>query len=498
MGRADFDRPFRMPGQAAMRIAFVDQTVRFSIPLGTTGVASMLRRGGHEIELFVIGRAPERAIGAVRAWNPDAVGFSAMTGSHQVLLDFARRLKERLPTPTIFGGPHPTFFPEIIELPWVDAVCRGEGEEALLEFVDLLGADDGRLPETVRNFWVKRGGGIVKNPVRPRNRSLDDLPFPARDLYLRQFPILRHHGVKHFMAHRGCPNRCTYCFNDAYNTMYRDEAGERRIYHSRSPENILAEILDLQRRTDLRMVGFVDDVFALDRKWVFAFAEAYARRCSLPFSINARFESLEEDVVAALAGAGLRLVYCGVESGDEFFRNRVMLRRMGEEVMLAAAERCRKHGVKIITENIIGLPGETYAAAARTLEVNTRIRPDLANASLFAPYPRLPLTEYAAANGYFDDDYDRLRPNYYHESAIRFPSRLDRNRILNLRCFFSLLAHHPRLLPVLEPLLRIPPNPLFRLIGDLIDGYYIRRCVAYRMTAADFLRTVRHYLVFYR
>jgi anaerobic magnesium-protoporphyrin IX monomethyl ester cyclase len=481
-----------------MRIAFVDETIRFSIPLGITGVAAMLRRGGHAVELFVVGRRPVRTLEAIRAWRPDAVCFSVMTGSHQVLLDFARRLKQRIPVPTVFGGAHPTFFPEIIELSWVDAVCRGEGEEAALEFFDRMAADGGRLPKTVRNFWVKRGDEVVKNEVRPRNRALDDLPFPARDLYLRQFSILRHHGVKHFMAHRGCPNRCTYCFNDAYNSMYRKEAGERKIFHSRSPESIIAEILDLQRSTRLRMVGFVDDVFTLDKRWVFAFAETYARRCAIPFSMNARFESLTEDVVAALAGAGLRLVYCGVESGDEYIRNQVMLRRMGEEVMLAAAERCRKHGVKIITENIIGLPGETYEAALRTLELNTRVRLNLANASLFAPYPKLPLTRYAAEHGYFNGDYDLLRQNYYHESALRFKSDVERNRILNLRCFFSLLAHHPRLLPFLSPLLRLPPNPLFRLIGDLIDGYYIRTCVAYRMTAADFFRTLRHYMAFYR
>jgi hypothetical protein len=89
----------------------------------------------------------------------------------------------------------------------------------------------------------------------------------------------------------------------------------------------------------------------------------------------------------------------GVESGDEYFRNRVMLRR---------------HGVKLLTENIVGLPGETFAAAMRTLAVNRRLRPDVANASLFTPYPGLPLTEYAVARGFFDGDFDSLHGNCYH------------------------------------------------------------------------------------
>jgi anaerobic magnesium-protoporphyrin IX monomethyl ester cyclase len=481
-----------------MRFAFVDDVVRFSIPLGITGVAAMLRDGGHEVALFVLGKRPERALEGIREWEPDAVGFSALTGGHRRLLEFARNLKRRLPVPVVFGGPHATFFPEIVELPYVDAVCRGEGEEAAREFADRFDAGGGRIPADVRNFWVGRGGEVTRNPVRPRHRTLDDLPFPARDLYYRAFPILRSHGVKHFMAHRGCPNRCTYCFNDAYNRMYRAETGRNRIYFSRSPESIIDEILALRKEAAVRMAGFVDDVFTLDRKWTLAFAEEYARRCRIPFSINARFESLDEDVTAALADAGLRLVYCGVESGDEFFRNRVMRRRMGEEPMLAAAERCRRHGVKLLTENIVGLPGETFAAAKRTLEVNQRIRPDVANASLFTPYPKLPLTQYAVERGFFGGGVDSLHDNYYHRSALRFPSARDRRRILNLRCFFSLLARHPRWTPVVAPLLELPPNAVFRRIGDWIDGYYLWKCLAYRMTLREFLRTLAHFVFSYR
>lgn len=481
-----------------MRFAFVDEVIRFNIPVGFTGVASMLRRGGHEVKLFVIGGRPERALEAIRAWAPAAVCFSMLTGGHQRILEFARILKQGAAVTTVFGGPHPTFFPEMIKLPWVDAVCRGEGEEAALEFADRLEAEGGRIPEDVRNFWVKRGEEVIRNPVRPRNRSLDDLPFPARDLYTRLSPFLYHHGIKHFVAHRGCPNRCTYCFNDAYNKMYREETGQSGIFFSRSPESIIEEIQDLRKKVPLRMVGFVDDVFTLDRKWALAFAEAYARRVRLPFSINARFESLEEDVTAALAEAGLRLAYCGVESGDEYFRNQVMLRRMSEEQMAAAADRLRRHGVKLITENIVGLPGETYAAALRTLAVNQRIQPDVANASLFAPYPKLPLTAYAVERGFFDGNFDSLYENYYHRTPLRFADERERRRILNLRCFFSLLSHHPRLMRVFAPLLELPPNALFRLIGDLIDGYYLRKCLAYRMGFGESWQTLRHFLSAYR
>jgi radical SAM superfamily enzyme YgiQ (UPF0313 family) len=481
-----------------MRVAFIEDILRFSIPLGITGVAALLREGGHDASVFVVGKDLEATLDRIESWNADAVAFSVISGSHKGYYAIAERVKERLGLPTIWGGPHPTFFPEIVEFPWVDAVCVGEGEEALRDFADAFEQDGKRLPTEVKNFWVKRDGSIHKNPLRPRNRSLDDLPWPARDLYYEQFPVLRNHGIKHFLAHRGCPYKCTYCFNDSYNSIYREQADDKKIFNSRSPDSIVDEILWLRERTPLKMVAFVDDVFTLHRGWTLQFAETYARRCGIPFSINARFDNVDAEMVEALAGAGLALVYAGVESGDEFIRNTVMKRQMSEESMHEAAALYREHGVKLLTENVLGVPGETLKSALRSLEVNIGIRPDIANASIFAPYPKLEMTRYAIEHGYFDGNFDSLNSNYYHGSVLAFEDEKDRDRILNLRCFFSFLSHHPRFLPVVRPLLEAPPNALYRWFGDLVDGYYLKRCVAYPFSARDFITTLRHFLTNYR
>jgi hypothetical protein len=246
------------------------------------------------------------------------------------------------------------------------------------------------------------------------------------------------------------------------------------------------------------MVAFVDDVFTLHRRWTMEFAEVYRRRCRIPFSCNVRFDNVDPEMVEALADAGLSLVYAGVEAGDEIIRNQVMLRRMTEASMCAAADLCRKHGVKLLTENILGAPGETFESALKTLEVNIGIRPDVANASIFAPYPKLELTRYAIEKGYFDGNFDSLNSNYYHGSVLKFRSELDQRRILNLRSFFSFLAHHPGFLPLIKPLLGARPNAVYRWFGDLVDGYYLKRCVAYEFSVRDFLTTLRHFLANYR
>jgi len=426
------------------------------------------------------------------------VAFSVISGSHKGYYALAEQVKALFDVPIIWGGPHATFFPEVVELPYADAACVGEGEEAMLRFADRFDEEGKKLPTDVSNFWVKRDGQIHQNRVRPRNKSLDDLPIPARDLYYDQFPILRNHGIKHFLAHRGCPYKCTYCFNDSYNDIYRSQAGDKKVFNSRSPDSIVDEVLWLSQRVPVKMVAFVDDVFTLHRRWTMEFAEVYARRCRKPFSINTRFDNVDPEMVKALSDAGLRLVYAGVEAGDEAIRNKVMLRQMSEESMYAAADIYRRHGVKVLTENVLGAPGETFETARKTLEVNVRIKPDIANASIFAPYPKLAMTRYAIENGYFDGNFDSLNDNYYHGSVLKFRSEEDKRRILNLRCFFSFLAHHPRFLPLIEPLLDVAPNAAFRWFGDIVDGFYLKRCVPYQFTLRDFATTLSHFLTNYR
>ena len=167
-------------------------------------------------------------------------------------------------------------------------------------------------------------------------------------------------------------------------------------------------------------------------------------------------------------------------------------------MIVAGAALLERHGVEAADGERARCPGETYRSARRTLALNAVIRPAVANASVFMPYPRLEMTRIAIESGSFDGSVDMLSDNYYHRTVLKFESERDARRILNLRHFFSLLAHHPRLLPLVEPLLAVRENALYRWLGDLVDGYYLRRCLPYRMTPRDFLRTLRHFLFSYR
>ena len=191
---------------------------------GVMMLAAALKRAGHDVAVARAQRLGfERLRDLVAELEPAALLYSAMTGEHQYLLDVNRRLKESYRGVSAFGGPHATFFPEMISEEGVDVVCRGEGEGAVVDLAGALaeGGDYGR----VANLWVKRDGDVVRNELRPLVEDLDALPFADREILYEGDADLRDHPTKIFFAMRGCVFRCTYCFNHHFNDMYRGWVG---------------------------------------------------------------------------------------------------------------------------------------------------------------------------------------------------------------------------------------------------------------------------------
>ena len=115
-----------------------------------------------------------------------------------------------------------------------------------------------------------------------------------------------------------------------------------------------------------------------------------------------------------------------------------------------------------------------------TLIVNTKVKPVVANASIFAPYPGMKMTQISIDKGYFDGDFSKIDTTYYASSVLKFDNPKDENKIYNLRCFFSLLVQHPRLISFIKPLLSINNKKLFWFIGTVLDGYYIKKDIVYK------------------
>jgi anaerobic magnesium-protoporphyrin IX monomethyl ester cyclase len=459
-----------------MRILFICKDINLSEPLGILSLSAVLRAAGHETGLALAER--RRFLAQVRDFQPDVLAYSVTTGFHRYYLDLNRRLKADLarncrPVLTLIGGPHATFFPEMVESEGVDAICRGEGEDAIVDFANALERDSDY--SGIQNLWVKNGRGIVRNDMRPLIGDLDRIPFPDRDLLFSRDRFTRDSPMKIFFPNRGCPYLCTYCFNHKYNSLY---CGKGEIIRYRSVGNVLAEIKDVRSKWPLKHIFFLSDNFILNREWVAEFAERYSTEIRLPFTCNVRANLVDEKVASDLKKAGCVSVLFGVESGDAHLRNDILKRQMSDEVLLRAGGLLRAANIRLYTQNILALPGETFGQALSTLELNQRLRPSYAWASIFTPYPSNELTEYAIQNGYFEGNSDRVNYSFHSHSVMMFSSRRERRMFTNLHRLFGIFVEWPLFGRHARMLCAMPLTPLYSLFYKLWYGY-TNRCRIY-------------------
>ncbi len=220
-------------------------------PLGIATLAAHLRR---ELPVDVVvcdttfDPRMERIQDFLDREDPDFVGIGMSTLMLGEGLEAARRAHAR-GVPVFLGGPHPTTDPAaLLAEPFVDACVIGEGEETTRDLLAMW--IEGRSGP-VDGAWVKDPDGTVHpSPRRAGIKDLDTLPFPAWDLldmeaYLAAWGQLDSWkpGVRgvNLMASRGCPYECSFC-QPVLDAMFGKKL------RARSPENVVAEIVELHER----------------------------------------------------------------------------------------------------------------------------------------------------------------------------------------------------------------------------------------------------------
>lgn len=449
------------------KVLFVYKNVTLTEPMGILYLAAALSSAGHESRLVLSDR--ENPFKAAEEFGPDVLAFSTTTGFHHYYVDLNRRLKAAYGKPgllSIFGGPHCTFFPEMVEDDGVDVVCRGEGEEAIVDLADAVGS--GGDITNIPNLWVKSDGSIYKNEVRPLIEDLDILPHPKRDIIYGIDPYMRNVTMKHFINVRGCPYLCTYCFNHKFNELYK---GKGKVIRYRSVDDVLAEINEVRASYPLEFVRFLSDNFTMDKGWTAEFAERYPEEIGLPFHCHVRANLIDDKTAWNLARAGCVSVMMGIETADGHLRNEVMKRNQSDETIIEACARLRENGIAVYSQNILSLPGETFDMALKTVDLNVKCRPAFAWASIFTPYPDTELSNYAIEHGCFDGDYDRIHYSFHVHSELRFDDPGERPMMTRLHKLFGVAVEFGFIKSHLRTLCKLPLTPLYTLFFKLWYGY---------------------------
>jgi radical SAM superfamily enzyme YgiQ (UPF0313 family) len=428
-------------------------------PLGIMSLASFLQLHGHRCE-FIDLAFENHLLNEVRKINPDIIAYSITTGCHSFYQQLNLELKKDCRFLSIFGGPHATFFPDLIQEEGVDVICRGEGEGAILDLANAL--DGGQDIKTISNLWVKSNGQIHKNSLRPLTADLNTLPFVSRDL-VNKYEHYRKLHRRMILTGRGCPYRCTYCFNHAYHDLYK---GNGRIVRKRSVDHVIRELMIVREKDAPRRFQFVDDTFILDHNWCFEFCDRYEKEIGMPFIVYTRVNLITEEIVRRLKAAGCVTILYAIESGNDYIRNQVLKRNVSRDQILGAAKLFRKYGLKTYAQNMLGLPDENMDSLMDTIELNVACRPDYAWCSIFQPYPMTDLWQYCKEKNYLTDE--PIEASFYKKSVLDIPQR---RYVARLHHLFPLAVSSSIVRRYLRVLIKLPLTSVYFAIWHLHRAY---------------------------
>jgi radical SAM superfamily enzyme YgiQ (UPF0313 family) len=282
------------------------------VPLGCLYLARALEDAGLEVDFRDYQAAPyddpfdlANFLEFVKDPAP-VLGLSCMANLLPFTLHAMRALKERYPDRAlVLGGVGSKAVEEKIlaRFPWVDVIARGEGELTGPELVRALRAG-GDLAGVAGVSYRAADGSIRHNPDRPRIRLLDTIPLPA----FHKVDLKRYAGYG-MMTSRGCPYPCTFC---SVAPVWNLES------YSRSPANIVAEMVHLHRAAGVDLFLFQDEFFVSGKRQVMEFCRALgATGLRLEWKAFGRVNLVDAEMMRAMAECGCLELRFGIESGSD-------------------------------------------------------------------------------------------------------------------------------------------------------------------------------------
>jgi len=317
-------------------------------------------------------------------YQPDIVGVTAITPSIYKAERTLQIAKEAAPAAIgVLGGVHATFMYRqvLAEAPWIDVIVRGEGEEIFVELVKAIAA--GAWPKrrgVIEGLAFIDDGKVVATPAAPTVKNIDAI---TADWSLLQWDKYNYIplGVRVAIPNmaRGCPFTCSFCSQWKF---WRD-------YRIRDPKKVVDEIEALKRDHKVGFFILADEEPTINRKKFVAFCqELIARKVDILWGINTRVTDIlrDEALLPLYRKAGLIHVSLGTEAAAQ-----LKLDLFNKETTVAqnkkAIELLRRAGIVVEAQFIVGLENETAETLEETYEMACDWKPDLANWSMYTPWP---------------------------------------------------------------------------------------------------------------
>jgi len=347
-----------------MKVTLIS-TSTFPSDQGLRTLSACLERAGHDVLMIFLPLVEDYTRKYTdkelkRIWDKtkesQLVGIGSMestTGRAKQLID----LYQNKNTPIVWGGPHPTFFPEKC-FNMCNIIAVGEAEEAIVELADTM--EKGEPIINIKNFYVRQNGKEYENPVRPPPNDLDILAqpdFDIEDQWIlergRLIPFEERHfvGMLFFQTERGCPQACSYCTNNILRALYEDKADALRTH---SVDYVIDFFKKIKSRfPTIKTIDIRDETITVRNiDWLREFSEKYKREVGIRLKCLAEpatmsFGDVSEEKIRLLVEAGLTDIIIGIQSGSDRLNKEVYNRFITSKHVLDCAKIINKFKDKL-------------------------------------------------------------------------------------------------------------------------------------------------------
>ncbi len=399
----------------------IDEERGYNPPLGILFIAAyLLDNSEHEIKVIdaqVEEMDYERLKEAIKDFGPDVAGITAMSFTLVDVLKVAKIVKEiDSATLIVLGGPHVNIFPdETINMPEIDFLVLGEGEEVFQKLVDNIRNKD-KL-RSVKGLVFKDSGEIVNTGSRGLIENLDALPFPARQLvpYQKYTSLMaKRNPVTTTFTSRGCPYRCLFC----------DRPHLGKVFRARSAKNVVDEMGQCAKM-GIREFLVYDDTFTVDRERVLSVCdEILKRKLDIGWDIRARIDTMDREMLEKLHEAHCERIHYGVEAGNDRVL-KVLRKGITVSQVREVFKMTKEVGIATLAYFMIGSPTETKAEIKQTIDLAKSLNPDYVHITIFTPFPATDAYRLGLKQGIIKQDYWRefarnpstdFHPPYWEEN----------------------------------------------------------------------------------
>ena len=250
----------------------------------------------------------------LKNYRPNVIGITVMTNCWYDVCKKIQIIKKIVPSALIVGGgAHMNIYAEeSLHVGGFDVVVQGEGEVTFAEIISQFKCNNDFTG--IKGTSFKLQDKIIKNPPRPVNRELNNLPIPDYsdyDIMNYRYVATKYHPSAVISTSRGCPHQCSFCAN--FDVTLR----------TRNVRNVVDEMV-VRKDMGFQSINFFDNNLCESKQHITALCEEIIRRdLKMPWMCMSRVDCVDKQILNLMSESGCELINFGVESANQHILDRI-------------------------------------------------------------------------------------------------------------------------------------------------------------------------------